>query len=73
MKTKNPKNWGNHRKLRNRINDKVKTAKASYYHNSFIQSKGNVRRTWKTIKQPHVSSSEQSNSKGCESIWHFYL
>ena len=49
MKTKNPQNLGNHRQLRNRINDKVKTTKASYYHNSFIQSKGNVRRTRKTI------------------------
>ena len=27
----------------------MKTTKASYYHDSFIQSKGNARRTWKTI------------------------
>ncbi|CAH3157533.1 unnamed protein product, partial [Pocillopora meandrina] len=49
IKTKNPQDCGNYRKLRNRINNKVKTTKASYYHNSFIQSKGNSQRTWKTI------------------------
>ena len=27
----------------------MKTTKASCYHNSFIQSEGNARRTWKTI------------------------
>ena len=42
----NPQDWGS---CRNRINNKVKTTKASYYHNSFIQSKGNSQRTWKTI------------------------
>ena len=49
IKTKNPQDWGNYGKLRNRINNKVKTTKASCYHNSFIQSEGNARRTWKTI------------------------
>ena len=39
IKIKNPQDWGNYRKLRNRINNKVKTTKTSYYHNSFIQSK----------------------------------
>ena len=59
MKTKNPRNWGNHRQLRNRINDKVKATKASYDRNSFIQSKGNVRRTWKTIN--NLMSRRQNN------------
>ena len=49
IKTKNAQEWANYRKLQNRINNKVKTTKASYYHNSFIQSEGNARRTWKTI------------------------
>ena len=44
-----PQGWGNCRKLRNRIKNKVETTKASCYHNSFIQSKGNAPRTWKTI------------------------
>ena len=49
IKRKNPQDWGNYRKLRNRIHNKVKTAKASLYHNIFIQSKGNTQRTWKII------------------------
>ena len=49
IKTKNAQEWANYRKLQNRINNKVKTTKASYYHNSFIQSEGNARRTWNTI------------------------
>ena len=49
IRTKNPSDWANYKKLRNKINNKVKTTKASYYHNSFIQSEGNSRRTWKTI------------------------
>ena len=49
IKIKNAQEWANYRKLQNRINNKVKTTKASYYHNSFIQSEGNARRTWKTI------------------------
>ena len=61
IKTKNPlaQYRGNYRKLRNRINNKVKTTKASYYHKSFIQSKGNARRTGKTIND--LMSRRQSN------------
>ena len=59
IQTKNPQYWGNYRKLRNRINNKVKTTKASYYHKNFIQSKGNARRTGKTIN--NLMSRRQSN------------
>ena len=59
IKTKNPQDWGNCRKLQNRINNKVKTTKASYYHNSFIQSEGNARRAWKTTNS--LMSRRQSN------------
>ncbi|RMX45704.1 hypothetical protein pdam_00019966, partial [Pocillopora damicornis] len=40
--------------FQNRIKNKVKTTKASYDRNSFIQSKGSARRTWKTINN-HMS------------------
>lgn len=59
IKTKNPHDWANYRKLRNKINNNVKTTKASYYHNSLIQSEGNSRRTWKTIN--HLMSRRQNN------------
>ena len=59
IRTKNPLDWANYRKLRNRINDKVKTTKASYYHSSFTQSRGNARRTSKTIN--NLMSHRQNN------------
>ena len=59
--TKNPYDWANYKKLRNKINNKVKTTKASYYHNSFIQSEGNSRRTWKTIN--NLMSRRQNNQQ----------
>ena len=49
IRTKNPYDWANYKKLRNKTNNKVKITKAFYYHNSFIQSEGNSRRSWKTI------------------------
>ena len=49
IRTRNPKDWANYRLLRNRISNKVKTTKVSYYHDSFIQSEGNAGRTWRTI------------------------
>ena len=58
-RTKNHQDWANYRKLRNRINNKVKTTKASYYHNSFTQSEGNPRTTWKTIN--NLMSRRQNN------------
>ena len=58
-KTKNPQDWANYRKLRNQINNKVKTTKASYYHNSFTQSEENPQRTWKTIN--NIMSCRQNN------------
>jgi len=59
VRTKNPQDWANYRKLQNRINNEVKTTKASYYHNSFVQSEGNARRTWKTIN--NLMSRRQNN------------
>jgi len=56
IKTKNPQDWANYKKLRNKINNKVKTTKASYYHNSLIQYEGNSRRPIN-----HLMSSRQNN------------
>ena len=59
IRTKNPQDWANYRKLQNKINSKVKTTKASYYHNNVIQCEGNSRRTWKTIN--NLMSCRQNN------------
>ena len=59
VRTKNPQDWANYRKLRNQINNNVKTTKASYYHTNLTQSEGNARRTWKTIN--NLMSRGQNN------------
>ena len=37
--------------MRNIINNDIKTSKAFYYSNAFIQSKGNPRKTWQTFNE----------------------
>ena len=44
-----PRDWAKYKKLRNTINNNIKTSKASYFSNAFSQSKGNSRKTWQTI------------------------
>ena len=41
-----PRDWAKYKKLRNTINNNIKTSKASYYSNAFSQSKGNSRKAW---------------------------
>ena len=38
VKSNNPQDWAMYKRLRNRINGKVKSTKASYYASAFIQS-----------------------------------
>ena len=46
-----PRDWEKYKKLRNIVNNNIKTSKASHYSNAFIQSKGNSRKTWPTINE----------------------
>ena len=46
-----PHDWKKYKKLRNIINNDIKTSKAFYYSNAFIQSKGNPRKTWQTFNE----------------------
>ena len=46
-----PRDWAKYKKLRNTINNNIKTSKASYFSNAFSQSKGNSRKTWQTINE----------------------
>ena len=45
-----PRDCAKYKKMRNTINNNIKTSKASYYSNAFSQSKGYSRITWQTIK-----------------------
>ena len=51
MASNDPRDWAKYKKLRNTINNNIKTSKASYYSNAFSQSKGNSRKTWQTINE----------------------
>ena len=46
-----PCDWHKYKKLRKKINNNIKTSKASYYFNAFIQSRGNPRKTWQTFNE----------------------
>ena len=51
--------WAKYKKLRNSINNRIKTAKASYYSKAFIQFEGNSKKTWQTINE--LTSCRKSN------------
>ena len=61
VRTKNPQDWANYRKLRNSVNNNVNTTKATYYHASLTQSEKNARSTWKTIN--NLISRRQINQR----------
>ena len=44
----------------NKINGEVKSTKASYYANAFIQSNGNSRKTWQMINE--LTSRQKNNA-----------
>ena len=49
IRSKNPQDWGEFKRLRNKVNCKIKIAKESYYKQSFTEHKNDSRRTWQTI------------------------
>ena len=51
MASNDPRDWAKYKKLRNTINNNIKTSKASYYPDAFSQSKGNYCKTWQTINE----------------------
>ena len=57
IKSNNPLDLAVYKRLRNKINGEVKSAKSSYYANAFIQSNGDLRKTWQMIT--HVPSEKQ--------------
>ena len=51
MASNDPRDWAKYKKLRNTINNNIKTSKASYYSNAFSQSRGISRKTGQTINE----------------------
>ena len=54
IKSNDPLDWAVCKRLRNKINGEVKSAKSSYYANAFIKSNGDLRKTWQMINELHV-------------------
>ena len=48
------------KRLRKKINGDVKSTKASYYANAFIQSNGDSRKTWQLINE--LTSRQKNNA-----------
>ena len=52
MKFMDPFDWMQFKKQRNIVNNEMRLAKQSYYHNSFYEYKVNSRKkTWQTINE----------------------
>ena len=60
IKSNNPQDWAMYKRLRNRINGEVKSTKASYYANAFIQFNGDSRKTWQFINE--LKSRQKNNA-----------
>ena len=51
IKTENTSIWNQFRKLKNQVNQEIKSAKKAYYNNAFNNCAGDQRKTWKTINE----------------------
>ena len=63
--SKNPRDWGEFKRLRNKVNSKIKIAKESYYKQSFTEHKNDSRRTWQTINE---LTSRKSNTPSIKEL-----
>ena len=66
MASNDPRDWAKYKKLRNTINNNIKTSKASYYSNALSQSKSNSRKTWQTINE---LTSRHTNNTAVKEYW----
>ena len=60
IKSKDPQDWAVYRRLRNRINGEIKSTKASYEADAFIQSNGDSRKPCQMINE--LTSRQKSNA-----------
>ena len=51
IRSNDPFDWMQFKKHRNIVNNEIRLAKRSYYHNSFNEYKVNSRKTWQTINE----------------------
>ena len=69
IKSNDPHDRANFKRMRNKVNTEIKAAKKVFYNNKFIENNGDPRKTWQTIndltsrKAVH-SSIREINLKG---------
>jgi len=51
LRTVDPSDWSNFKKLRNEVNNSIKNVKKSYYYKTCGTYDGNSRKTWETINE----------------------
>ena len=49
MKSNDPHDWANFKRMRNKVNTEIKAAKELFYNNKFIEANGDPRKTWQII------------------------
>ena len=49
IKSNDPHDWANFKKMRKKVNTEIKAAKKIFYNNKFIETNGDPRKTWQTI------------------------
>ena len=59
IRSKNPQDCDEFKRLRNKVNSDIRIAKESYYKQSFTENKNDSRRTWQTITE--LTSRKSSN------------
>ena len=60
MKSNDPHDWANFKRMRNKVNTEIKAAKELFYNNKFIEANGDPCKTWQIIND--LTSSKAVNS-----------
>ena len=65
IRSKNPQDWSEFKRLRNKVNSDIRIVKESYYKQSFTENKNDSRRTWQTI---NVLTSRKRNTPSIKEL-----
>ena len=49
IKSNDPHDWANFKRMRNKVNTEIKAAKELFYNNKFTETNGDPRKTWQII------------------------
>ena len=63
IKSNNPPDWANFRRMRNKVNADIKSAKELYYKNKFIDTDNDPSKTWQLIIELTSRKSDESSIK----------